>query len=138
MKYLIKIDRSSIKKNPYSGQNVFYRCLGNPIVETECDKNNNLIEFSVRVPYETLYTLERQPRFNYTYEELLLKCSECGKEFSNKDLESFSDEDCDGNYYFNDRICPKCGTWDCCEIEYEKLSDDVLEKLVADEGVIDG
>lgn len=60
------------------------------------------------------------PAYSFKYENTKIKCNECGEEIMTNDLKS--DESGDGEYY-SDRICPKCGMFDCCDLEYEKIGD---------------
>ena len=57
-----------------------------------------------------------------------MECYVCHSEMSWKTLESVSGWDADDEIY-NDRVCPECGAWDCCEIKFEKVSDKELEAI---------
>ena len=60
------------------------------------------------------------PKYSFTYKNTKVVCCECGEKIMTDDLQS--DESSDGEYY-SDKICPKCGAFDCCLIEYEKIND---------------
>jgi len=62
------------------------------------------------------------PRYSFIYENTKIICSECGEEIMTNDLKS--EESCDGEYY-SDKICPKCGEFDCCFLQYENINDAV-------------
>ncbi len=57
-----------------------------------------------------------QPREIIEYEDVTVECGACGASFSWHELQS--DEAYRGDY--NDRICPRCGEWDCCEVDFEE------------------
>ncbi len=78
-------------------------------------------------------TLGSQPKFIYDYSPEIVQCFNCKKSFQHTELlEGLSDWA--GEDYSSpmpescDTICPMCGTWWCCNIQYEHLSDDALEK----------
>jgi hypothetical protein len=60
-----------------------------------------------------------QPKWLYDHAVVQVACQECGATFSNKELESDSDEDADGNYSSSNAICPRCHAWECCELTHE-------------------
>ena len=37
------------------------------------------------------------------------------------------------DYAYSDKVCPICGAWDCCEIEYEKIDSALKRKKKIDE-----
>lgn len=46
-------------------------------------------------------------------------CEECGEEFDWRELqEDYIDDEY--GYDSSNRICPRCGCWDCCEVEFQK------------------
>jgi hypothetical protein len=98
---LIKINRSSIKPNPNAGNSTYYQALGNG-------------------EYEILHTISPEGKWLYEYEDTLVTCYHCKAQFSYNDLESdemsFGDND-----MWTDKVCPKCHTWSCCEIEFERI-----------------
>lgn len=54
--------------------------------------------------------------FDYVLTEV--ECSKCHERFLHTELES--GEMYDGAGY-SDEVCPECGTWDCCTLEFEQL-----------------
>lgn len=149
---LVKIDRSTIRKNPNAGNTVYYRNIGpaeyykttverieNQWVKTDYSgreengeivyninriqsygcKNNPFDFLGVKEwshqPYERIYSLYPEPEYLFSYENPLIKCEYCEAEFPISELVN---DFCDYGGY-NDRVCPKCSVWDCCEIEYE-------------------
>ena len=52
------------------------------------------------------------------YDDTQIQCSACGAAFSWRDLEA--DAYTDGDDTWSNSICPKCGEWDCAEIELEQ------------------
>jgi hypothetical protein len=63
------------------------------------------------------------PEYSYNYENKKLKCEYCGEAFRYLELKAECGEDS-----CSDKICPKCGAWDCVSIEYEKLEDALKRK----------
>jgi len=61
---------------------------------------------------------------SYDYEETTVECEGCGAEFVHTKLkrESATWPQSDGSEkeVESETVCPKCGYWDCCEVEYEK------------------
>ena len=63
----------------------------------------------------TTVTINRST-VQFEYDDVPLRCVHCGESFMFSELEcGGEDED------FSDRICPKCYTVDCCELEFEEL-----------------
>lgn len=58
------------------------------------------------------------PTYSYNYEDKKVECDNCNSRFNYKSLKY--DESSD-NYSYS--VCPVCGTWDCVELEYEKIED---------------
>ena len=71
------------------------------------------------IPTRTMWSMTPEPEFLFEYENTNITCYLCRESFSWRDLDS----DYHGNDVWNDTICPKCGTWDCCELKFEKLED---------------
>ena len=59
-----------------------------------------------------------EPDFFFEYIPTEVTCDSCGASFDHSELAADSDDD--GNY--SATICPHCNTWDCTEIEYERLA----------------
>lgn len=76
---------------------------------------------------ETYYH-EPEPEYFYEYENIEIKCKVCKNKFTLYELES----DCiiseDGDKICSDTVCPICGSFNCCDIEYEKI-EDALKRL---------
>ena len=66
---------------------------------------------------QTIYT-SPEPRFLFEYEPTEVECKECHEKFLHTELRSDSMGD-----DYSDRICPRCGCWDCCDIKFEELED---------------
>lgn len=114
MKYIIKIDRKTIKKNPHAGSTTFY-VAGHPYMEKHEDGS-----ISYHSPVQTLHTLCPQPKFLYEYVPCDVKCDFCESEFDYTELltEDYAD------YWYSDTVCPECHSPNCCEIEFENLEKD--------------
>lgn len=63
------------------------------------------------------------PKYSFEYEDSEVQCCECGETFKRSEL--LHDEIDD---YYSLSVCPKCGEFDCCELEYEKIND-VIKSL---------
>lgn len=60
-----------------------------------------------------------EPSWHYSYEPAPVTCRECGESFPNQELGS----DCAYNGDGEDcsfAVCPRCGAWECCDVEYER------------------
>jgi hypothetical protein len=60
---------------------------------------------------------EPLPRYNYVYHNTIIDCYYCEKTITRKELKIDSIND-----GYSDTICPRCGAWDCCELEYEDIN----------------
>ncbi len=83
---------------------------------------------SVNTSIQEIHSLTPQPNWLYEYEDAEVECSICRSEFPWEKLESDYGWDADDEIYSNS-VCPECGAWECCEIEFEKLSDKELEAI---------
>jgi hypothetical protein len=71
-----------------------------------------------------------EPPYLYDYQPTEVQCCECLQRFSHDELEADSAFDGEDESWSNE-ICPKCGEWNCCEIEYEELTREMLSELRA-------
>lgn len=138
MKYLIPIDRSSIKPNehyPHLGTYIIYPIEYRKIETFTYIAYNSPINWKLESSQvsveevdhkEYVDALGKPPKYFYSYADTMVQCNCCLKKFNYGELESDrSDDLSDGT----DTQCPFCKKWDCCEIEYERLSEDILEGL---------
>ena len=65
----------------------------------------------------------------FKYEPTVVTCTECGSMFKHEYLESDSSE---YDSRFSSEVCPVCGNWDCCEIEYEDIKDALIRKVIVE------
>ena len=130
MNFFIPIDRKSVRKNPNAGSTVYHMYAGPPEI-TEVFVNGILVSKTVNQPMQTLHTLTPQPNYSFNHEDIEVRCESCEAMFPSSELVSDDVSDGDYGYSWSDRCCPKCGTWDCCELEYEKLSDPELAAIAA-------
>lgn len=114
MKFLIPIDRASIKENP--NKDGKYYIPGR--VNKEYDENRNLTSVTqdITVVYDIAPT-----KWLYKYTDTPIMCSTCLTIFNHTMLK----EQWLGDCYF-DRICYNCGDLYCCELEFEKLPADFV------------
>lgn len=141
MKYLIKIDRSSIRRNPHYPH--AYRYEVYPREMTRIDTYRGYTTGDTDEPKWVLYSQEiiepkpqyeyvdllgGAPKYHYDYCPTLVECEWCCEKFDYSDLEyDCSDPEYDGGW--TETACPKCGFWECCQIEYEKLSEETLKGI---------
>lgn len=149
MIFTIPIDRTSIRKNPNAGKQI-YQIPGKTmnIVEVvgkdeingpwikriwkdgiliykgipDIPKSDYKVSFSQS--YQELNTLIPEPDFLYEHKDATVECKYCFSKFNYKLLKTDWAE-----YYYDNipydteirNICPSCNKEDCCEIEFEKL-----------------
>ncbi len=114
MKYTIKIDRNSIKKNPNAGFRGPYYVPG----KTDCNADG-----SVSRNITPVYMINGEPEYSYDLIYPDITCQHCGSVSSYNELEDEEYVDDDDDYCISTNICPKCKTSDCCQIEFETLKD---------------
>lgn len=56
---------------------------------------------------------------HFKYQNIEIKCHSCEEIFRLNDLEADEIWENEEEYYSN-TVCPKCGEFYCCELEYEK------------------
>lgn len=129
MKYQIKIDRNSIEKNPKAGFRGPYLVPG--ILQTEVVNG----EMHQTREVTRLYTLSGQPEYFFDYLPCEVQCDYCGEKFDYSLLESewreipsCCEDDYPDDTYEADCICPFCKQDDCCELEWERLSEIINEE----------
>ena len=128
MKYIVPIDRASIKLNPNAGNQVYQYSLGpqppqvsvvgqdvingpwiervwiGPLLvsarEVEPRKDKSLfINIQQRQEIEKMYSLNPEPKHLFEYKEIEIKCQHCEESFSNKELKD------DWEDYYDDDGC---------------------------------
>jgi len=62
------------------------------------------------------------PNWLFEYEKTEVQCEHCEKCFSYTQLGSDCYYDDQGEIY-DDSICPKCGAWYCCDVEFQRVED---------------
>lgn len=147
-KYLIPIDRTTVRKNPRAGRSDYTITLGPPrwsktVVETKSyvrhdEKSDWMLvasdtkeNISVSQPTQTLWSLSPEGQWLYEYEPVKVKCGNCRAEFLNTELKEDYNDSVDVDSYVDayvSNVCPKCNAWECCQLEYEKIEDIVKEK----------
>jgi hypothetical protein len=125
-RFLIPIDRGSVKPNPHARQTVFY-VPGHPVID-RLDVEGNVISY--RIPMQPIHELSPQPDFLYAYVETELVCRHCGHKFPHPQLSEdwddwYDDETGQGDSCHIENICPKCGCGSCCQVEFEKFDPQV-------------
>lgn len=137
MKYFVKIDRKSIKKNPNAGNKVYQRVLAPDTIEVSVIAkdinggwanwffvNNYLSSITPSVPpkddvlsinvnrksnIETLHTLQGGPKYFFGYEDTEVECEDCHKKFSHTLL-----KDDYVDIYDGEDVCDTCKVDNLC------------------------
>ena len=139
MKYLIPIDRSSIKPNEHYPHLGRYEIYPRELTRVDIyrgyglEANGNtkwvLVSQETMEPkpeYEYMEALGKAPKYFYSYSDTMVQCNSCLKKFDYAELELDWIDYLDAR---TDTKCPFCEAWDCCEIEYEKLSEEILKGI---------
>ena len=78
-------------------------------------------KFSASQDTEQVYSLSPEPLYLYEYDKSFeVECSVCGCMFPWTELESDSAYDESGFELYDDAVCPYCGAWSCCILEFQK------------------
>lgn len=138
-KYLIPIDRSSIKPNPHYPHLGRYEIYPRELTRVDTYRGYGLeangktkwvlVSQEILEPkpeYEYIEALGTAPRYFYSYSDTMVQCDNCRKQFNYNELQY---EDMYDSWGYTDRQCPFCHRWDCCELEYEKLSQETLKGI---------
>ncbi len=70
------------------------------------------------------------PKYYYDYAPSELECKNCKSKFQSNELKYDNREDYDGEdeyYSSSDTICPVCGEWDCCDVEFEEFKEEMIK-----------
>jgi hypothetical protein len=157
MIYKVKIDRSTIKKNPYYPNLPHYRYNGP--VETHTTKitqiengwrKEEFIQYGESEPFLTNFFeirngscpddwINKKSSFQPTQKYYCISEPKYFYDYEDVEVsckecgEKFSCRelgyDCVDDYY-STKVCPKCDCWDCCELEFERLGDVEHEIIV--------
>lgn len=65
------------------------------------------------------------PKYSYSYLPKTVACCNCKKEFSYEKLLSKEDDTRDN---YSNTVCPNCGEFRCCTLEYENINDALTRK----------
>lgn len=113
-----------LNKNKYTYQGLHSDKLYSELANYISDNQNFSIEISTSYNQQILHSLSPQPKYIVEYEDIIVECDECNEKFKISELEYdyitmiTPDDEC--VEVESNKICPKCGHWDCCELEYEK------------------
>ena len=117
MKYLVKIDPSSIVKNKNAGDTETHIFIGTD----EVIQPNGSVQ-SVAI-YRTAHH-PPVPEFNFSYHLTEIECSKCKEKSEIADLgydSNYSDEG--EKLKSSETVCPHCNHWDCCVLEFQLIED---------------
>lgn len=76
--------------------------------------NADKMSININNHFETFHH-DPIPDYSFEYKNTEIECNGCGSKFMDNELES----DDDG---YSSTVCPNCGQNDCCDIEYQSLS----------------
>ena len=82
------------------------------------------IHINTQYHHQHFTSMTPEPDYFYEYEDTEVECLECKANFKRSELIDDSDWDYDGEDEYptgSVRTCPKCGEFDCCELEFEKF-----------------
>ena len=140
MNYFVPIDVTSVKKNPNAGNTVYqiYRgsrtetrhvksglarsYIGDFLVAEETVNEPDSFTVSTFQDYETVHSLRPEPDYFYDYEDITVRCDDCGKSLKISQLEY--DDGNDSDRYSN-QVCPHCRSWDCVSLIKEKFDREI-------------
>jgi len=108
MKYTIKIDPKSVKKNKNGGQDTF-------IVPGRSYQNN---EGALTRSISMVRTLTPIPNYSFRYIQTIVSCKSCQASFPHTDLE---EQEIEYDNSYSGAVCPHCGAWECCSFDFETL-----------------
>lgn len=114
MKFLVKIDRATIKENPNAGRRTSLWVAG---------KTTRNEDGSWHRDVRQIHLMQPVPRYSYSYVDTQVQCKFCDATFDWQELNDDIVYDDEGGETFLDNICPKCGESYCCDVEMEKLED---------------
>lgn len=83
----------------------------------------NILRWENKTESKVVYGLGDEPKYLFDYHDFVVSCDSCGYSFNWRQLKS----DSVGDIYSN-TICPKCDTWDCCDLVFEKFTASLVEK----------
>src|SRR5437879_2237461 len=113
MKYLVKIDLHTLVRNQNVGDTETLISLGT--IDAEDGSPMQMVYRTVKHP--------PVPEFSFGYQDTIIKCSECDKSSEIADLEYDSKYEGKDKVASSETICPHCGAWDCCQLEYQQVDD---------------
>ena len=90
-----------------------------------CEFNDIELIFS-RETIET--TTPPREKYLYNYKNKEIQCKECGSKFDHSYLKTELETDDFVSYNVLCTVCPICGEWNCCNIEYESIDDALKRK----------
>jgi hypothetical protein len=86
------------------------------------------LEHRIDRPVQRFKTVHPGPSWLYDYVPTEVTCDHCGAVFLHTELTTESNMPDDIQYDHSESVCPKCGHWDCCEVEFEKLTDELIKE----------
>lgn len=107
-KFLIKIKPGTVHPNPDAGRTAF-------LVPGRMYTGEDGVQ---RRDFQVVRTMAPASDLLCEYEDTSVTCENCGASFPYKELKA--DAIGGGDEMWSNAICPKCGHWDCCEVEFEK------------------
>jgi len=91
--------------------------------------NKALMWYSIRCDDGTVFSSGKEAHYEYDYLPLIVTCAFCNRDFDSALLVNRYISECGKHENMeNVNVCPFCGKPNCCEIEYEEFSEDMLEE----------
>jgi hypothetical protein len=124
------VEFTSIYEDPGHHEGLITNIDSIDVIALEKEVKEKNIKIAITVERETIETTSLDnPKWYFEYVPTFVICGECGSMFSHEYLKS-DDSDCGDNY--SSCVCPVCGEWDCCEVEYEDIQDAFKRKAIAE------
>ena len=112
MKTIVLIDRSTVRRNPNAGRTY-----------TLVPGRSSVVDGKEMRQVQRMHSICPDPSHLFDYVPTDVRCSSCGAAFDHRLLESDAMPTNEGEIY-SEVVCPECGAWDCCEVEFEELDAD--------------
>ena len=116
MKYFITIDRNSFCKNPKWPRSSRKPCGYYEGMIT-------IIDGRIERDIQPIFSMDSEPKYLFDYISTKVQCIDCKKEFFHTKLKS----DEFGFDSYSNTICPECGCFDCCRLDFETIDSIIKE-----------